>query len=66
MWTHLKEDGKTEKAYIPTDGVISFTIPSGTEICPYVNDVAVPIHHVHVKAGDSVYFEVTKFPESEF
>lgn len=64
MWSDLRDNGTTNQVVMPSDGVIGVIIPPGSEICAYVNDSMVPLHHLHVKAGDRVHFEVKKYPES--
>ncbi len=59
MWTlESTTDNSTSKYIVPADGIISVTKPEGVKVFPYVNDVTTPIHHVHVKAGDTVYFKL--------
>lgn len=48
---------------MPADGIIGISMPAGTEVCAYINNQVAPIHHLHTKAGDRVYFEITKYPE---
>lgn len=50
--------GTTNKVVIPADGIINVVKPKGVEVSAYINDLAVPVHYVHVKAGDVVYFGV--------
>lgn len=57
MWTDLtKIGGVTEPVTLPADGIISLAIPPGITLCAYVNGAIAPMHHLHVKSGDSVYF----------
>lgn len=57
MWTDLtKIGGVTEPVTLPADGIISLAVPPGITLCAYVNGAIAPMHHLHVKAGDSVYF----------
>ena len=59
MWTNLTEvGGVTNAITLPDDGIVSIMVPSGVELCAYVNGVVAPLHHVHVKAGDTMYFEL--------
>lgn len=59
MWNiQNAETGRTNSTVVPSDGIISVTIPDGVQIFAYVNDALAGMHHLHVKAGDTVYFEV--------
>ena len=59
MWDKLTEiGGVTNTVTLPTDGVVSVVIPEGTELCAYINGNVAPMHHLHVKGGDSLYFEL--------
>jgi hypothetical protein len=49
----------TNKVAIPEDGIISIVKPKGVRVAAYINDKEVPVHHVHVKAGDIVHFALT-------
>jgi hypothetical protein len=59
MWL-LESPGSdtTNKIMIPNDGIIDVTKPEGVEVCPYINGVMGAVHHIHVKAGDEVYFKL--------
>ena len=60
MWNFTYPDSDTTNTFItPTDGIISVTKPDSITVFPYVNDVVSAVHHVHVKAGDQVYFKIT-------
>lgn len=56
MWTLT--NGITDKVVVPADGIISVTKPDSVQVLPYVNEVTSAVHHVHVKAGDTVYFKM--------
>jgi hypothetical protein len=59
MWSELtKVGGITNTVTMPTEGVLSIVKPEGTELCAYVNGAKAPLHHLHVNAGDTVYFEL--------
>lgn len=59
MWTDLtKVGGVTNTVTLPDDGIVSFVIPEGIKLCAYVNGVEAPMHHIHIKAGDTMYFEL--------
>ncbi len=59
MWTNLtKVGGVTNTVTLPQDGLVSFVIPEGVDLCAYVNGVIAPMHHVHVRGGDTMYFEL--------
>jgi hypothetical protein len=62
MWTSLRKTGDTtNKVTMPVAGSVSVTVPSGVEICAYVNAVKVPsIETFAVVTGDIVYFELVK------
>lgn len=63
MWTLT--NGTTDKVVIPTDGIISVSKPDSVQVWPYVNDVTSAVHHVHVKAGDTVYFKMHNTAEGD-
>ena len=59
MWSiDTPSSGITNKATVPEDGFISIVKPKGVKVSAFVNDMPAPIHHVHVKAGDVVHFEL--------
>lgn len=59
MWDFTSPDSnKTTSVVVPQDGIISVTKPDSVTVFPYVNDEVSAVHHVHVKAGDSVYFKL--------
>jgi hypothetical protein len=60
MWTSLKKIGdKTNKVVMPVAGMVSVTVPTGVEICAYINDVKMPsLDGLMVAAGDTLYFEL--------
>ena len=59
MWSVEKpSSGITNRAVVPEDGFISIVKPKGVKVSAFVNDMPAPIHHVHVKAGDTVHFEL--------
>ncbi len=59
MWSIVEgTENTTNKVVMPTDGIISVTKPDSVHVFPYVNDVTAAVHHVHVKAGDVVYFKL--------
>lgn len=61
MWSSLtKINGVTETIVAPKDGIVSVEVPMSVELCAYVNGSEVPVHHVHVKAGDSIYFKLKR------
>jgi len=51
-------DNTTNKFVVPTDGIISVTKPDSVQANAFVNDQVSAVHHVHVKAGDQVYFRL--------
>lgn len=50
--------GITNKAVVPIDGIISVIKPDTATVSSWVNDAVSAVHHVHVKAGDTVQFRV--------
>lgn len=59
MW--LIEDpssGSTNTVKMPVDGIISVTKPDSVTVYPTVNGAVSAVHHVHVKAGDTVHFKL--------
>lgn len=59
MWKiENTSDNSTNKFVVPTDGLISVTKPDSVQVMAYVNDAVSAVHHVHVKAGDTVYFKL--------
>lgn len=56
MWTLT--DGTTNVATVPTEGLISVVKPHGVKVSAFVNGNDMPLHHLHVKAGDTVSFKV--------
>ncbi len=59
MWSELTEvGGVTNTVTLPADGIVSIPIPIGVEVCAYINGVDAPLHHLHVKAGDTLSFKV--------
>lgn len=59
MWSVEKPfSGITNRVVVPTDGFINVVKPEGVEVLAYINSMPVPVHHVHVKAGDTVHFEL--------
>jgi len=50
--------GKTNTVTVPADGIISVSKPDSVQVWGYVNDNAVSVHHIHVKAGDAVHFKL--------
>lgn len=63
MWTLV--DNVTNKVTVPADGIISVTKPDSILVHSYVNDTVSGVHHVHVKAGDTVYFKTENTTSSE-
>ncbi len=60
MWSIVDPStGITNKVIIPTDGIVSIVKPKGVKISAFINDVDAPLHHLHVKTGDEVCFEIT-------
>lgn len=51
-------DNTTNKYVVPADGIISVTKPDSVQANAFVNDQVSAVHHVHVKAGDQVYFKL--------
>ena len=51
-------DNTTNKYTVPADGIISVTKPDSVQANAYVNEQVSAVHHVHVKAGDQVYFRL--------
>jgi hypothetical protein len=59
MWSDLTTiGGVTNAVTLPNDGIVSVIIPEGVELCAYINGNVAPMHHLHVKAGDSLYFQL--------
>ena len=59
MWSVEKpSSGITNRVVVPADGFINVVKPEGVEVLAYINSMPVPVHHVHVKAGDTVHFEL--------
>lgn len=59
MWSiETPSSGITNRAVVPQDGIISVVKPEGVEVTAFINDMSMPVHHVHVKAGDTVHFEL--------
>lgn len=59
MWTiENAANNSTNKATVPADGIISVTKPDSVQVYAYVNGVTSAVHHVHVKAGDTVHFKM--------
>lgn len=56
MWTLT--DGITSVATVPEDGVISIAKPHGVKVSAFVNGQDAALHHLHVKAGDTVSFKL--------
>lgn len=59
MW--ILEDpsnGATNVAVAPVDGIISVTKPDTAFVAALVNGAISGVHHVHVKAGDTVQFKI--------
>lgn len=56
MWTLT--DGITNVATVPSDAVIAVTKPESVKVSAYVNGQEIALHHLHVKAGDTVSFKV--------
>lgn len=64
MWKiENTSDNSTNKFIATTDGLISVTKPDSIEVKAYVNDAVSAVHHVHVKAGDSVYFKLKNWED---
>jgi hypothetical protein len=63
MWT-LDNSGVTNLVTIPADGIVTVTMPHGVDLCAYINNMDVPIHHMHVKAGDKVHFDIRNKKEA--
>lgn len=60
MWSIVEPaSGKTNVVTVPADGIISIVKPKGVGISAVVNNADMPLAHMHVKAGDSVYFCLT-------
>ena len=55
MWTLV--DNVTNTVTVPTEGIISVTKPDSVLVKAFVNDAVSGVHHIHVKAGDTVYFK---------
>lgn len=64
MWSDFRDNGTTNQVIMPNEGIIGVIMPTGSEICAYVNDNVAPMHHLHVRAGDRVHFEIKKYPET--
>ncbi len=59
MWSDLtKIGGVTNSVTLPNDGIVSVVIPSGVELCAYINGIEAPMHHLHVRAGDNLSFKL--------
>lgn len=48
----LKVVGETVETTLPSSGPVSFVLPHGVKIKPYLNDIPVEMHHIHAAAGD--------------
>jgi hypothetical protein len=59
MW-EIKDTstGVTNSKIAAADGIISVTKPDSVSVKAYVNGAISGVHHVHVKAGDTVYFKL--------
>ena len=60
MWqSHLTTTGSvTETISLPSAGVVGINKPDNIELSAYVNNVQTPLHHIHVNAGDTLYFKL--------
>lgn len=59
MWTiENPSSGTTNIVTVPADGIISIIKPKGVKVEAYINSVPTGIHHLHVKTGDSVHFDI--------
>ena len=67
MWKSLQYEGDTtDKIVAPVDGVMTIEKPYKLDVSAYVNDVEMPLHHIHLNSGDTVHFKLnkaTKHPE---
>lgn len=65
MWLLENEaTGITNKATVPVDGVISVIKPDSATVLAWVNDAISGVHHIHVKAGDTVQFKIAGSSDS--
>ena len=60
MWqSHLTTTGSvTETISLPSAGIVGINKPDNIELSAYVNNVQTPLHHIHVNAGDTLYFKL--------
>lgn len=59
MWSiENAADNSTNRVTVPVEGIISVTKPDSVQVYAYVNGVTSSVHHVHVKAGDTVHFKM--------
>lgn len=50
---------------MPSDGIVNIDKPDGVRINTYINDTREGLHHIHVKAGDVVCFDITNMSGAE-
>lgn len=59
MWTLDPKLGNTTNVVtVPADGVIAVVKPHAVKVSAYINGQDAPLHHLHVKAGDTVSFKL--------
>jgi len=64
MWTHFNTQGYTETTTIPSDGVVGVVKPNNVELSAFINNTKSPLHHLHVKEGDTLYFKLDSYKDS--
>jgi len=59
MWSNIENvGGITNTVSIPTDGIVEVKYPKHITLSAYINDAKTELHHLHVKAGDRLYFKL--------
>jgi len=66
MWSLTEPaSGLTNKVTMPSDGIVNIDKPEGVKINTFINDTREALHHIHVKEGDVVSFEITNMSGSD-
>ena len=59
MWQPLTAIGSvTNTVTLPHSGVVDVVKPQNVELSAFINNVPTPLHHLHVKEGDTLYFKL--------
>lgn len=59
MWNKLDTIGAYTNSYtLPSDGIVSVVYPPHVSLAAIVNDKEMPLHHLHLKAGDTLKFKL--------